>query len=476
MLLAGASEQRGIPTLSEQTQPMAAVLTVTSSDGLLAALKTAHNGDTILLAPGNYGDISLYNVHTDGVVTIQSADSAHLATASSLTLNQSSGLAFSGLDVALASGGNAVAVMSSSNIALSGLKVHGVTGVDQGVGAMVRDSTGVTISGSDFTALGSGIGHLNSSTIAFTNNTFHNLETDGIFGGGSSHVVVSGNSFTEFHPLTGDHPDAIQFWGATSGAPGTDVTITDNVITRGAGDPIQGIFIEYTNGLNISGNAMTGTMTNGISLSGSNNAVVEDNLVQGSSDTGARIIVRDGSTNVTVTGNTITEPVVNLQQTGSLPNVNFTASGNTLIAQASVGDTSTLNAWVTQHSGVPIVGTFGSDVLTGGAGSDLLVSIGGIDTMTGGAGADTFYFLKAPAAVDLITDFTSGQDTLDLHTLLTNYGGTNPVADQWVKFQTDSTGTTVYVDADGPTGAGGFVAVAKLAGVTSLASTDWVFH
>jgi parallel beta-helix repeat protein len=260
--------------LSEPTQPAAAVLTVSSSEGLLAAVQNAHSGDTIKLAAGNYGDISLYNIHFDGTVTI---------------------------------------------------------------------------SGSDFTAVGSGIGHLNSSTIAFTNNTFHNLESDGIFGGGSSHVVVSGNQFTEFHPLTGDHPDAVQFWGSITGAPGTDVTITDNVITRGAGDPIQGIFIEYTNGLNISGNAMTGTMTNGISLSGSNNAVVEDNLVQGSTDTGARIIVRDGSTNVTVTGNTITEPVVNLQQTGSLPNVSFVLSANTTVAQASVGDTSGLEAWLSQH-------------------------------------------------------------------------------------------------------------------------------
>jgi parallel beta-helix repeat protein len=330
---------------------------VASPDALSAALQTAHNGDTILLAPGNYGDISLYNVHTDGVVTIQSADSAHLAVASSLTLNQSSGLAFSGLDVALASGGNAVAVMSSSNIALSGLKVHGVTGIDQGVGAMVRDSTGVTISGSDFTQIGSGIGHLNSNTIAFSNNTFHNLETDGIFGGGSSHVVISGNQFTEFHPQLGDHPDAIQFWGATSGAPGTDVTITDNVITRGAGDPIQGIFIEYTQGITISGNAMTGTMYNGISLSGSGNATVENNFVQGATDMGSRIIVRDGSTNVTVAGNTLTEAVVNLHQTGGLDNVNFVLGANTSILQASVGDLSSLDAWLSKHGEATFVET-----------------------------------------------------------------------------------------------------------------------
>ncbi|WP_299538797.1 hypothetical protein, partial [Phenylobacterium sp.] len=58
---------------------MATVLTVTSSDGLLAALQNAHAGDTIQLAAGNYGSISLAGLHFDGTVTIQSADSANQA-------------------------------------------------------------------------------------------------------------------------------------------------------------------------------------------------------------------------------------------------------------------------------------------------------------------------------------------------------------------------------------------------------------
>ena len=115
--------------------------------------------------------------------------------------------------------------------------------------------------------------------------------------------------------------------------------------------------------------------------------------------------------------------------------------------------------------------------LSGGLGDDTLVATGGIDTLTGGAGHDVFQFQGLPGGVDLITDFTRGQDTLDLHPLLVAYHGANPLADGWVKFQADGTGTTVLVDVDGPSGHGGFIAVAKLAGITSTLTmgSDWVF-
>ncbi|HEX6376848.1 MAG TPA: calcium-binding protein [Allosphingosinicella sp.] len=65
-------------------------------------------------------------------------------------------------------------------------------------------------------------------------------------------------------------------------------------------------------------------------------------------------------------------------------------------------------------------GQGGSDTLSGGAGNDLIVGSGGvgIDTMTGGADADTFqigyYESQTGASADIITDFTSGTDIIDL--------------------------------------------------------------
>ena len=126
--------------------------------------------------------------------------------------------------------------------------------------------------------------------------------------------------------------------------------------------------------------------------------------------------------------------------------------------------------------------------LSGGAGNDTLVSVGGADTLSGGAGNDVFRFEAitpsapiafntAGARVATITDFVHGQDVVDLQNLLTNYHGDNAIADGWVKTVVSGTTTTIYVDSDGPTGHGGFVAVAKLLGMTSALSSghDWVF-
>ncbi len=55
----------------------------------------------------------------------------------------------------------------------------------------------------------------------------------------------------------------------------------------------------------------------------------------------------------------------------------------------------------------------GSDVIAGGAGDDIIRDGGGTDAMTGGAGADLF-ILSADGMTDTITDFTFGEDRLDL--------------------------------------------------------------
>ena len=64
-----------------------------------------------------------------------------------------------------------------------------------------------------------------------------------------------------------------------------------------------------------------------------------------------------------------------------------------------------------------IEGGAGADTLEGGAGHDVLIGGAGDDLLTGGAGADTFVFAGAGSAIfgaDTITDFTAGEDMLDL--------------------------------------------------------------
>lgn len=540
-------------------------VTVSNANDLWSAVKGAHSGDTILLNPGNYGTLNLSGVNAAGHITVASANSSNEAVLTGLNISNSSGLVFDHLDISITGNAYGVRTTATSDMTFSNLKVHGSDPTDQGVGMLVRSSSGVTVTNSEFVQLGSGVSHLDSNELTITNNTFHNLNTDGIYGGGSSDVLVKGNTFTDFHPSIGVHPDAIQFYGGTGGAPGSNVKIEDNVITRGPGDPIQGIFIEHTNDVLITGNAIAGPMINGISLSTTNTALVEDNYLQAFPDLGTRIIVRGQSADVSVIHNDA--PAVVSYADGGIANPNFVSSNNTIIGSTAAGDLSGMNTWISQHADKSYVGTAAGDVLTagsgddtlngmvgadtmsggygndtyvvdnaqdvvseqpgagvdtvqttlatytlpdnvenltlvgssaqsgvgnalnnvltsngvsstlnGGAGDDTLVVNGGSAVLTGGAGHDVFTFAKAPTGTVQITDFTQGSDTLDLHNLLATYHGADPVADHWVTFQADATGTTVLVDMDGPSGPGGFVAVAKLAGVTSLTSADWVFN
>jgi hypothetical protein len=90
--------------------------------------------------------------------------------------------------------------------------------------------------------------------------------------------------------------------------------------------------------------------------------------------------------------------------------------------------------------------------LTGGAGADTLTASEGLDTLTGGAGADVFAFSREPWAPIHITDFTPGEDKLDLSALLrtAGYAGGDPVADGYVFIESDGAGGSyLRFDHDG---------------------------
>lgn len=73
-----------------------------------------------------------------------------------------------------------------------------------------------------------------------------------------------------------------------------------------------------------------------------------------------------------------------------------------------------------------LTGGAGNDKLSGGAGNDTLIGGTGQDILTGGAGNDKFVFNsvaemgKTPGTRDIITDFTQGQDKIDLHSINAN--------------------------------------------------------
>jgi uncharacterized protein len=93
-----------------------------------------------------------------------------------------------------------------------------------------------------------------------------------------------------------------------------------------------------------------------------------------------------------------------------------------------------------------LVGTVGDDVITGGVGAD---------TITGLAGRDTFVYQSMRDATDTITDFTPGEDQLDIVELLQSIGytGSQPFADGVARWVSVAGGVQLQIDTDGTAGA-----------------------
>jgi Ca2+-binding RTX toxin-like protein len=97
------------------------------------------------------------------------------------------------------------------------------------------------------------------------------------------------------------------------------------------------------------------------------------------------------------------------------------APGGTLIVNGSsipLGQVVNIDGRGVHDGNLILFGGGGHDVLTGGDGADLIIGGGGADSLTGGAGADTFRYDSASDSArdleDLIGDFQSGSDRIDL--------------------------------------------------------------
>lgn len=380
------------------------ITTVSTTALLNAALKVAQGGDTILLEPGVYTGVVASGLNYAQGVTVTSATPDTLATLTRLNVTASSNLTFQGLEfrVDAAAGDNPFLIAKSHDVTLTGLSVHGSLDGDpqnDRAAMLVRDSSHVTVADSTFQQLWIGLGQLNDDHLTIQGNTFKEIQMDGIRGGGSSFVTVTGNSFSSFHPKPADHPDAIQFWTSGTTASAHDIAITDNVFLRGTGTGVlpQGVFLNDEVGtlpyqhVTITGNLVAGAGYNGIAVFHGQDVTVSDNIVVGFLDykSWIRLVNVD---NGTLSNNQTT--LISL--TGD---TNLVQTNNTIVAQVSDGGAAYLAAWQAAHggSGLPtfngtpgadtLVGTAGADILNGGLGDDVYVVNASGDTVVEAVGA-----------------------------------------------------------------------------------------
>jgi serralysin len=128
---------------------------------------------------------------------------------------------------------------------------------------------------------------------------------------------------------------------------------------------------------------------------------------------------------------------------GALSHRNISIAYNTVIENAIGG--AARDYLVGNHVGNKLIGNGGNDVLNG---------LGGNDTLTGGSGADEFRFTDLTGA-DLITDFASGVDKINLREL--DADPATAAREAFAINDTGAMGTVKLVTADGVTTASFFV-------------------
>lgn len=250
---------------------------VRSTPQLILALRDARGGQRILLAPGDYAPFSLRGIAPASEVVITSQDPARAAILTGVNLRGGANLTFRNL-VLRASGTAAqedflfhgVRNLTISHVLASGRA--GPAGLAHDKIMQLRECTNATITRSEFTNGVIGVSLLDTSGVAVTSSYFHDLRMDAIRGGGNSNVVIAYNYITGLSPNAADHPDGIQFWTSRQKAAARDIKIIGNVIHRGRGKPMQGIFMRdetdnlpYRNIL-LQDNIVVGGMFNGIAV------------------------------------------------------------------------------------------------------------------------------------------------------------------------------------------------------------------
>jgi Ca2+-binding RTX toxin-like protein len=147
----------------------------------------------------------------------------------------------------------------------------------------------------------------------------------------------------------------------------------------------------------------------------------------------------------------------------------FTDTFRLTVPQVLAGDDLT-NDVLSGGAGTQLIyGLDGTDTLTGGNGNDGLFGGLGADNLTGGSGADMFGWETGDldGNVDTITDFTIGDgDALDISDILQGFDEATSILSEFVQLSESGGDTTVSVDIDG--GGDGYVDMATLQGVVGL--------
>jgi len=327
------------------SDPTGTVVTVSGETELLSALTQAEGGETIVLAPGDYGTLDL-----DGqpgglfqfgqTVTIRSEQLTDPAVFEGASLRHIENLTIDGVVFDYAADPGAVEsiqvvhVEDSQSVAIVNSVFEGdlASGVGQpfdgtptGVGLGVYRSANVTVDNNEFSTLMRGAVFSEVDGLVVSGNDVYDIRSDGLDFAEVTAVLIEENVLHDFVEVegSGDHRDMIQFWTNGTDAPSGDIVIRNNILDSNDGAWTQSIFMRnelvdlgqageemFYRDVVIADNVIRNAHANAIlvgeaiGVSVTNNTVVHNaSTADGSSVYLPVITVAEASQNVAITGN-----------------------------------------------------------------------------------------------------------------------------------------------------------------------------
>jgi Right handed beta helix region len=252
-------------TLPAARRGRAADVGITDAAGLAGALAAATGGETLRLAPGDYGRLALDARRSPGLdfprpVTLISADPADPAIFTEAALHGVGNLVLDGLrfDYRYAPGDKIYKRMfdfrqcrglTIRNSVFDGDVPRGLSpeddGVGYGIGLSVPEGRDVSVLNNRIQGFNRGLVMGRGVNAVIAGNELVGMRLDAMNFVAMQDVRIEGNYLHGFRrsKLKPGHSDMIQFWTNGSETPSTGITIRGNLLLAGDGDSTQSIFM-----------------------------------------------------------------------------------------------------------------------------------------------------------------------------------------------------------------------------------------
>lgn len=282
---------------------------VPTDDGKMQALTEALSeatGGTIVLVPGGeYRRLELIDRHfpDDRPMTIRAADPEDPPRFYGMNLRRVSNVTVESLEFKYTfEDGNLdihyqFNVFQSTNVEIRKCRFlgsHGPDGYGTGIGFRSRDNDHVRFEGNELSGFSRGMICRFTRGLEVRNNNIHSMRSDGMNFAQVSDALIEENWVHDFrkNPASGDHPDMIQFWTASTERPSVNVIIRNNLLLSGGGGWTQSIFIRnelvdtgqagdemYYRNLLIEGNLIVNAHLHGITVGETEGLEIRHNTV-----------------------------------------------------------------------------------------------------------------------------------------------------------------------------------------------------